>query len=220
MNKRVFISRKPSDCEAIQAFLPSNYEIVAQSLIETTPIPFDVNIPLTDWIFFSSSNAARHFFEQRPKLGSQKVGAIGEATAKTIGRYHSVDFTGNAIDIIDSAYRFAEAIGNQTVLFPGATESLKHIQSVLPSSQVIDLPVYATSEIAVIVPECDLYVFSSPSNVRSFFKNNSTTTSIKSIAFGEATQNELQHFHVTDILIPHSLDPHSIAGAIIHALQG
>ncbi len=222
MNKSVFISRKAADCEAIRSFLPPKIELVALSLIETTPIHFNPDIAHTDWIFFSSSNAARHFFEQKPKLSGQKIGAIGEATARTIGNYHAVDFVGDSIDITDSAYRFAENIGNQTVLFPGAADSLKHIQSALPTEQVIDLPVYKTSEIEIRVPACDLYVFSSPSNVRSFFKTNPDVDihSMKCIAFGEATQDELKRYHVKDVQIPASLEPNSIAKAIIQALQG
>jgi uroporphyrinogen-III synthase len=220
VKRKVFISRKPSDCEAIQAFLPADIEIIAQSLIETSPIPFDRNIPQSDWIFFSSSNAARHFFEQKPCIANQKIGAIGEATAKAIEAYRPVDFVGDSIDITDSAYRFAEAIGSSKVLFPGAAESLKHVQSALPAGQVIDLPVYSTNEKTAAIPECDLYVFSSPSNVRSYFKNTPTNTSLTCIAFGEATRNELSKHGVTDVHIPASLEPHSIAHTIIQQLEG
>jgi uroporphyrinogen-III synthase len=220
VKRKVFISRKPNDCEAIQAFLPSDVEIIAESLIETSAIPFDKNIPQTDWIFFSSSNAVRHFFEQQPVISHQKIGAIGEATAKAIESYHSVNFIGDAIDITDSAYRFAETIGSDKVLFPGAAESLKHIQSALPVEQVIDLPVYSTAEKKATVPTCNVYVFSSPSNVRSFFKNTQSAHLPKCIAFGEATRQELVKHHVTDIRIPASLDPHSIAHTIIQQLEG
>ncbi len=220
MKRKIFISRKPTDCEAIQSFLPADVEVIAQSLIETTPIPFDRSIPKTDWIFFSSSNAVRHFFEQQPNISTQKIGAIGEATAKAIESYHSVDFVGDAIDITDSAYRFAEAIGSDQVLFPGAAESMRHIQSALPKEQVVDLPVYMTREKNFDVPKCDVYVFSSPSNVRSFFGNAATLTQLKCIAFGEATRAELIKNHVTDIKIPASLEPRSIAHTIIQQLEG
>ena len=222
MTKKVFISRNPSDCEAIQAFLPSDIEIVAQSLIETTPIPFDRNIPPSDWIFFSSSNAARHFFDQKPILANQKMGAIGNATAKTVAHYKPVDFVGDPIDITDSAYRFAEAIGSDKVLFPGAAESLKHIQSALPAEQIIDLPVYTTSEKKTSIPTCDAYVFSSPSNVRSFFRHRKTenSESLKYIAFGEATLQELKKQGASQAEIPASLEPRSIAHTIIQTLRG
>ncbi len=220
MKRKIFISRKPTDCEAIQSFLPADVEVIAQSLIETTSISFDRNIPKTDWIFFSSSNAVRHFFEQHPNISTQKIGAIGEATAKAIESYHSVDFVGDAIDITDSAYRFAEVIGSDQVLFPGAAESMRHIQSALPKEQVVDLPVYMTREKNIEVPKCDVYVFSSPSNVRSFFGNAATHAQLTCIAFGEATRAELIKNHVTDIKIPASLEPHSIAHTIIQQLGG
>jgi uroporphyrinogen-III synthase len=220
VKRHVFISRKPSDCESIRAFLPSYAEVNAHSLIETTPIPFDKNIPQTDWIFFSSSNAVRHFFAQAPIISNQKIGAIGEGTAKTIEEFCSVDFVGDAIDITDSAYRFAECIGSGKVLFPCAAESLRHIQSALRAEQVIEIPVYSTTEKKVSIPDCDVYVFSSPSNVRSFFKNTTPTQALKSVAFGEATRDELIKHGVTNILIPTSLEPHSIAHTIIQQLEG
>ena len=222
MKRRVFISRNPIDCEAIRAFLPIEFEVIAQSLIETKGISYETPIPLTDWIFFSSSNAARHFFEKHPQLDQQKIAAIGEATAQAIRKHHAVDFIGNASDITDSAYRFAESIGTQTVLFPIAADSLKHIQSALPAEQVIDLPVYTTTEKSQHVAPCDVYVFSSPSNVRSFFRSSNSAFRMDAscIAFGEATRDELNKQGIQDVLIPHSLEPHSIAHTIIQAVQG
>lgn len=222
MTQRVFISRNPADCDAIRAFLPATLEVITQSLIETAAIPYTKPFPTTDWIFFSSSNAARHFFEQQPQLGQQKIAAIGAATAHTISHYHTIDFVGSSSDITDSAYRFAEVLGNQTVLFPIATDSLKHVQSVLPAHQVIDLPVYTTSEMEAAVPASDVYVFSSPSNVRAFFKCNGhgMPQAAHWIAFGKATQDELLRHGIHDALIPASLEPHSIAHTIIEAVQG
>jgi uroporphyrinogen-III synthase len=222
VTKKVFISRNSSDCEAIQAFLPSDVEVVAQSLIETTAIPFDPNIPLCDWIFFSSSNAARHFFDQNPIISNQKIGAIGNATAQTISNYRPVDFIGDLIDITDSAYRFAEIIGSANVLFPGAAESLRHIQSALPAGQIIDLPVYTTTEKKTVIPVCDVYVFSSPSNVRSFFsnQNNAHPESMMCVAFGESTRESLHKQGVSNVTIPATLEPRSIANTIIQILRG
>ncbi len=150
------------------------------------------------------------------------MGAIGSATAKTIAHYKPVDFVGDAIDITDSAYRFAEAIGSDKVLFPGSAESLKHIQSALPAEQIIDLPVYTTSEKKTSIPACDVYVFSSPSNVRSFFRNRKIQDAemLKCIAFGEATLEELIKQGVRNSEIPASLEPRSIAHTIIQTLRG
>lgn len=153
-------------------------------------------------------------------LGQQKIAAIGEATAKAIEPFHSVDFVGDSIDITDSAYRFAETLGSGTVLFPGAAESLKHIQSALPAEQVIDLTVYSTEEKTVTIPPCDVYVFSSPSNVRSFFKSKHAkeVNHMKCVAFGDATLEALEKHHISEIRIPDSLEPHSIAYTIIQLL--
>ena len=126
------------------------------------------------------------------------------------------------MDITDSAYRFAKLIGSGKVLFPGAAESLRHIQSALPAEQIIDLPVYTTTEKKSAVPLCDVYVFSSPSNVRSLFshQNNAHLESMKYVAFGEATREALEKRGVTRIEIPASLEPRSIAHTIIQTLRG
>jgi uroporphyrinogen-III synthase len=202
--------------------LPSDIEVIAQSLIETKAIPFDPNIPSCDWIFFSSSNAASHFFNQHPIISNQKIGAIGNATARTISPYKSVDFIGDSMDITDSAYRFAELIGSGKVLFPGAAESLRHIQSALPAEQIIDLPVYTTNEKKSAIPVCNVYVFTSPSNVRSFFsnKNNTRPETMNCIAYGEATLEALKIQGVGNVEIPTSLEPRSIADTIIQILLG
>jgi uroporphyrinogen-III synthase len=223
MKQTVFISRNPSDCLAIEELLKQHtIEVIAQSLIETIGIPFDKNLPLTDWIFFSSSNAARFFFEKNPTIQDQKIGAIGDATADAIRPFHSVDFVGDSSDITDSAYRFADTIGSCSVLFPGAANSLRHIQSALPAEQVIDFPVYKTVEHSEPIALCDAYVFSSPSNVRAFFKGNpnANPAHMICIAFGEATREELKRHDVLHIHIPQSLEAQSIADTIIHVLRG
>lgn len=221
MIKRVFISRSAADCNALSNLLRlEQIEILALSLIETSALPFDANLPKTDWIFFSSSNAVRYFFEKKPILSGQKLGAIGRATADTASTYLPIDFEGEASDIADSAARFAEVLGSQTVLFPMALKSLQHVQSVIAPHQVINLPVYQTQEKEVVVPTCNAYVFSSPSNVRAFFKSNSHVNGMPCIAYGNATQTELETYGVDSVKTPKSLDTNSIARTIIQVLRG
>ena len=221
MIKRVFISRSAEDCNTLSDLLRhEQIELLALSLIETTALPFDAHVPKTDWIFFSSSNAVRYFFEVKPSLFGQKLGAIGRATANTARAYHPIDFEGDASDIADSASRFAEVLGSQTVLFPMASTSLQHVQSAIAAHQVINLPVYQTQEKEVVVPTCSAYVFSSPSNVRAFFKSNSYVSGMQCIAYGNATQAELETHGVDSVKTPKSLDTNSIARTIIQVLRG
>jgi uroporphyrinogen-III synthase len=222
VKKKVFISRQPSECtELIEALNANEFEVHAESMISTEAIHFDPHIPLTDWIFFSSSNAVRHFFDGAPHLSEQRMAAIGKGTAQTLAAYHSVDFIGDAMDIEDSAYRFADLIQKQTVLFPVAGDSLRHVQAAFDPQQIIDLPVYRTIERPCSVGACDIYVFSSPSNVRSFFNQQEANASqMHCVAFGEATAHELRQKEVHSIQIPQGLDAPDLLHTIIRLAHG
>jgi uroporphyrinogen-III synthase len=198
-----------------------DFAIDAQSLITTNPIPFNPSLPPCDWIFFSSSNAVRHFFSQHPAIGHQQFAALGEGTAETLSEYASADFVGDAMDIADSAYRLASAVQSATILFPIAQHSMKTVQQAFPSSQVIDLVVYETIERHVIVKPSELYVFSSPSNVRSFFHSNEIDAeAMQTLAFGHSTAECLRSFGVENITIPQSLDPAGMLHTINRIFQG
>jgi uroporphyrinogen-III synthase len=198
-----------------------DFTVDAQSLITTKPIPFNPSLPPCDWIFFSSSNAVRHFFSQHPIIANQQFAALGEGTAETLSEYASADFVGDAMDIADSAYRLASVVESATILFPIAQHSMKTVQQAFPSSQVIDLVVYETIERHVIVKPSELYVFSSPSNVRSFFHSNEIDTkAMQTLAFGHSTAECLRSFGVENITIPQSLDPAGMLHTINRIFQG
>lgn len=198
-----------------------DFDVHAESLIRTEAISFDPKLPSTDWIFFSSSNAVRHFFQGKPHLQRQRMAAIGKGTAQTLSAFHAVDFTGDAIDIEDSAYRFADIAQNQTVLFPIAADSLRHVQAAFNPENIIELPVYRTIEKPCMIPPADVYVFSSPSNVRSFFQHNATPPAhMKCVAFGEATALELRNHQVDTIEIPQGLDTTDLLHTIIRMARG
>jgi hydroxymethylbilane synthase len=218
----VFISRDVSECSALCDLLRDHdFAVDAQSLITTKAIPFNPSLPPCDWIFFSSSNAVRHFFSQHPIIEHQRFAALGEGTAETLGEYASADFVGDAMDIADSAYRLASVVESATILFPIAQHSMKTVQQAFPSSQVIDLVVYETIERHVIVKPSELYVFSSPSNVRSFFHSNEIDTeTMQTLAFGHSTAECLRSFGVENITIPQSLDPAGMLHTINRIFQG
>jgi uroporphyrinogen-III synthase len=125
------------------------------------------------------------------------------------------------MDIADSAYRLASVVESATILFPIAQHSMKTVQQAFPSSQVIDLVVYETIERHVIVKPSELYVFSSPSNVRSFFHSNEIDTeAMQTLAFGHSTAECLRSFGVENITIPQSLDPAGMLHTINRIFQG
>ncbi|MFM2227503.1 MAG: Uroporphyrinogen-III synthase HemD [Bacteroidota bacterium] len=79
----VFISRSESDAQDIVTSLKnSNYTASCQSLIKVEFLPFIIKKDF-DWVFFSSSNGARSFFEQTTNVDA-KYAAIGTATASAV----------------------------------------------------------------------------------------------------------------------------------------
>ena len=76
-------------------------------------------------------------------------------------------------------------------LFPISNISLKTISSIFAEEEKEELVVYKTNVEAEEIPNCDTYIFTSPSNVRGFLINNSIPNNAKVISWGESTTREL-----------------------------
>lgn len=215
MRTSVYISRHATEVTSlISSLIHAGFQVQAQSLISTSPVEFPQPIPKTDWIFFSSGNSVRYFFSQIKKTPVAKYAAIGMGTARELSQFVRPDFTGSSIDILETARIFAKHAGPASVLFPGAENSLKHVQSVFLEKQIQNLICYRTEETPVHVGYPDILVFSSPSNVRSFFRINRMFTYQQSIAFGLSTANELKKYGASSVSIPRSLSDEDILEAI------
>ena len=215
MKLRIFITRNKDDVSSLMTLLrDAGLEVEAHSLIETVAIAFDVEIPASDWIFFSSATAVRHFFFQNPITGKRKFAAIGRGTAKELSKHVTVDFEGDHIDTLEIAKTFAIHIGNETVIFPGPITGLEKIQSVLPKQNTQTLICYRTLETPMHVGFPDVIIFSSPSNVRSYFQRNEIISHQFIIAYGRSTASALAEMGVEKTIIPDSLSDEDLLRAI------
>jgi uroporphyrinogen-III synthase len=99
-----FITRALSGASEFKKRLAdAGWHAEGQSLVELSPSPFS-EIPAADWVFFSSKNAVRFFFqplksgggfELPPDLEMAKWAALGPATAKALAEFvEQVDFVG------------------------------------------------------------------------------------------------------------------------------
>lgn len=208
----IFISREISSDSIFKVMLePAGYEIIGQSLIDFSPVPFDT-IPQTDWLFFYSKRGVQFFFEQlKDQLDTTiRIATIGPATAKRVEQYHyKVDFIGNGVpeatarDFI-GIYN-VENTRNQVVVFPQAKNSRRSIQKLLKREiRAIDLIVYDNriSE-PVQIPYTDILVFTSPMNVLAYLKSNQIHESQKIVAIGLTTalflkQKGLKAVHIAN----------------------
>jgi hydroxymethylbilane synthase len=214
----VLITRDLDEDSFFKKTLEGNdFTVNGVSFIETRKVNFS-NAPASDWIFFASSNAVDHFFAQQPELKPKtKFGAIGKSTELTLKKYSkNAAFVGSINDTKVVGKKFAKAVGAETVLFPQAKGGLRTIQQQFEdASKLTDLVVYETvKKENVKLPEANILVFTSPSNVESFFEKNKMKPDQKVIAIGESTNKKLKQFGVENSLMPASFDEVGLAEAV------
>ena len=219
----IFITRELSDSSYLRnALAKHQIEIEGRSLIRTFPYinkldPFILrNI---DWVFFSSKNAIEYFFKLDPQLSKKvKFGVLGRASEDALRlQGKKADFNGEeeGIDTLDIAKEFAKQANGTTILFPSAKGSLKTIQKALSEeTKIIELTVYETvSEENVEQSNAEVLIFTSPSNVDSYFAENLLEPDQKVICIGKTTGQKFDEMGVKYTL-PFSPDEMGLAEAI------
>jgi len=198
----VFISRDLSD----ESFLKRQCQLTGvrledQPLIKVKSLEFELPESF-DCVFFSSRNSVREFFRQSPISVSSGVtmAAFGESTAKELSHFvNEIAFIGSGSDSALVAQNFKEFLGNRSVLFPISEQSLRTIQSSLDLAQVKEVICYSTTaELSKIEP-VDCYVFTSPSNVESFFTAGNSIGKSKVIAIGPSTEKALKKHNIDSL---------------------
>ena len=119
--------------------------------------------------------------------------------------------------------KFAKAVGEETVLFPQAKGGLRTVQQQFTDdAKLIDLVVYETvKKENTKLPEVEILVFTSPSNVVSYFaqrapngEKGKITADQKVIAIGKSTEKKLKELGVENCLLPASFDEVGLAEAV------
>jgi len=213
----VIITRDLTDDSFFKNTLEGNgYKVHGVSFIETKKVIID-KLPQTDWIFFASSNAVTHFFEQEPELRPRvKFGVIGKSTEQTLKQFgKNAAYVGKQNDTKVIAQKFAKTVGEETVLFPQAKGGLRTVQQQFPDAgKLTDLVVYETvKKENVKMPDSDVLVFTSPSNVASFFEKEKIGSQ-KVIAIGKSTEKKLKEYGIEKCLLPVSFDEVGLAEAV------
>ena len=215
----------------------NGYDVVGKPLIAIKQITFK-KFPDTDWVFFSSKNAVRHFFsalgdrlpdssadgqkstsglEQNSVGDKVKYAVIGKATASALREYgKKADFIGYSADTKLTGKQFASATNGGIVLFPQAKGSLRTIQQqFVDTNKVKDLVVYETIQLEdVEIPKTEIIIFTSPSNVNAYFETNEISPEQKVIAMGNAAGNVLRQFGVQKYTMPNTFDDLGILHAV------
>jgi len=114
-----FITRDISNFSEFQKLLAAaGWQVTGHSLVALAPLPFRA-MPDCDWIFFSSKNAVRFFFQnienQNIDLPKSKWAALGQATAKVLAEYVG------KVDFVGTGEPKGTAVGFRRFLAPRAT---------------------------------------------------------------------------------------------------
>lgn len=202
MRKQVFISKSQSELleilpelELLNLDLLTHSFLAFQSMTEEERDAWNED---ADVIFFSSPRSVVFFFAQHPLFKDVKLACTGNATAailKDMG--HEIDFIGeNSGNMALVAQKFKAWCGNRKVLFPISDRSLKTVSNEFPEDQKVEIIVYKTIIVSEKIPTCDIYVFTSPSNVEGFFLENTIPASAYVISWGKSTSKRLNEYNV------------------------
>lgn len=221
--KNVFITRELPETSYLRTALEKHeIELEGRSLIKTFPSINKLDSYILrniDWVFFSSRNAIEYFFRLDPQLPKKaKFGVLGRGSENAL-RYlgKTADFNGEeeGIDTKDIAKEFAKIANGSNVLFPSAKGSLRTIQKALsPQTKIVELTVYETvPEEDVAQSFADVLIFTSPSNVESYFANNLLEPDQQVICIGKSTGKKFDEMGVKYTL-PYSPDEVGLSEAV------
>lgn len=189
----VFISKNVNEINELQNFCSaSGLSLIARSMIGFEPVPFSVKSDF-DVVFFSSPRSIMFFLREFSTGSKIKIAAVGDKTSEVLSALgYTVDFTGSG-DPIQSASEFREWVGDKRVLFPISSNSLRSISKDLKGDQKEEVVVYETIPNPSTVEPCDVYFFTSPSNVNAFMSvNELSSNKSKIFAWGSSTSSALK----------------------------
>lgn len=215
MSKRIFISKNASEITSLRSqFEAKGYEVIAHSFLSFSAVEFEIQHPY-DVIFFGSPRAVI-FFKASESISSDKlIACVGSKTAEVLEAMgHRVDFVGQNSsepktvaedfkNFLSTEQAVAKQQGMQTsvsskrstrVLFPLSSRSLKTIAGAIPEDQKEEVVVYQTEVKGKVIPPCDVYAFSSPSNVEGFFEMNTIPEGAEVVAWGTSTEKALKEY--------------------------
>jgi uroporphyrinogen-III synthase len=186
------------------------------SLIELPFIRIDpvvgVEIPATDWVFFSSPNGLDIYFKHYPLL-APKIGVYGEGTNSRLKRLGmEANFVGDTSkNPAEIGEEFFNSISpKDSVLFPQSQLSKKSIVGLNKVNDCIQKVVYETALEASEIHEVDVAILSSPSNIDGYLIQNEVRNTTF-IVLGETSKNHFNSLGLTDrIHVPESASEEAV----------
>ena len=193
----IFISKDEKDLGKIPAFLKEKgIKLVSRSLIHFEKVFFQKQSDF-DVIFFPSVRSAQFTIDSNEiNLNSHVLACSGSQTHDRLGELgYTCEFVGANAGYPDQVSKqFCEWLGDRKVFIPHSNRSALSITSHIPNHQVVSAEVYKTIFSEAIIDSSDLYVFSSPSNIHSFFRKNQLKKDSFVIVWGQTSSRCLLEY--------------------------
>lgn len=202
--RSVLITAEPDQSAAAIAILQSHgCKVTAQSFLEIKPTPFTVHDQY-DWLFFTSKNGVRFFFEQEKQIPPHiKIGAIGQETAQQIEMAgFPVHFMGNG-DVTDTSRQFSTVATGKRVVFAGAQNARAEIRNAVKQyAMVEEWIVYSNNPHPQTAPVADIIAFTSPMQVDGYLEANHLSANHVIVAIGETTAQHVREKTGHNVHVP------------------
>ena len=192
MKRNVFISKSEAEIVALKKQLPTTLDLIAHSFLTFSPVSFSIEQPF-DIVFFGSPRSVLFYTAYANIPKGTKIACIGNKTAELLRELNYTpsyifDRPGNPKQGVDA---FKTWCDGKSILFPISNQSLKSVSSAFPDNQKQEVVVYNTILNQQKIPLCDVYIFTSPSNVKGFLQTNEIQSSSNVISWGKSTSNAL-----------------------------
>lgn len=191
---KVFISKSAEDASWLADFCTEQtWELQTESMISFAPMEFEIPSDAAI-IFFSSKNGVRYFLEQNTIPENMEVACIGRETARVL-RKHNIepnyigDRSGDPKQVGEDFQNFT---AGRKIFFPTSNASLHTVANLFPEDQKTIASIYETTITSKKIDESDVYIFSSPSNVRGFLESNKISKGKTVVAWGTITDQTLE----------------------------
>ncbi len=213
--KRLFISR-PLGAHSAFHRLSSHLDIFDLSLLSFETITVE-QIPDCQWLFFYSQQGVIHFFKQAKAtwFRDKRIASFGQKTAQLLSQHTAlIHFIGNG-RARDTAPALELIVRENMILFVRAKDSMRSVQ-MSTQLQAKELIVYDNRGLDDFsLPHCDILIFTSPLNAKTYFSKYKKEKGQTIFAIGESTASTLHALVGGEVIVP----PNPSEGALLSLVQ-
>ncbi len=199
--------------------------VFGQSFVMLSALPFS-KIPACDWLFFSSQNAVRFFFQnvekQKLEIPEAHWAALGVSTARVLESFTGrVDFvgTGEPKGTAQLFRRHCARLKTDVgpIIFPAARRSRQSVMTLLNLDfHCTHFEIYDNQPVANPHPRTEhILAFTSPMNADAYFSHHLLLPHQRVVAIGGTTDRTLQHLGIAEVTIAAEPTERGLAEAVL-----